>query len=79
MKPTPTASPRLLARIAGGLYLINIVGGVFAIGYVPAAMVVAGDPAATAHNIQTHEALYRLGLLAHIVILCTNVGLAVIF
>jgi hypothetical protein len=78
MKGT-SASPRRLARIAGGLYLANIVLGFFAIGYVPAALAVAGDPAATANNIQAHELLYRFGLVAHIVILCTNVPLAVIF
>jgi hypothetical protein len=68
-----------LARIAGGLYLIIIVGGFFAIGYVPAAIVVAGDAAATAHNILTRELLYRLGLVAHIIILPCNIVLAVIF
>jgi uncharacterized protein DUF4386 len=73
------ASPRQLARIAGSLYLIVIVGGFFAIGYVPAAIVVPGDAAATAHNILGHELLYRLGLVAHIVILLCNVPLAVIF
>jgi hypothetical protein len=72
-------SPRRLARLAGGLYLIVILGGFFAIGYVPAIIVASGDPAATAHNIQTHESLYRLGLVAHIIILCCNVPLAVIF
>ena len=41
------ASPRRLARIAGGLYLLNIVAGFFAIGVVPAALVVPGDAAAT--------------------------------
>ena len=69
MKWTRGASPRHLARIAGGLYLIIIVGGFFAIGYVPAAIVVPGDAAATAHNILAHELLYRLGLAAHIIIL----------
>ena len=73
------ASPRNLARVAGGLYLINIVLGFFAIGYVPAAIFVAGDVAATAHNIQANELLYRLGIVAHVVILTTNVPLAVIF
>ena len=73
------ASPRHLARIAGGLYLIIIVGGFFAIGFVPAAIVVPGDAAATAHNILAHELLYRLGLAAHIIILMCNVPLAVIF
>ena len=73
------ASPRRLARIAGGLYLINIVAGAFAIGYVPAAIVVPGNAAATAHNILAHELLYRLGLAAHIFILPLNIPLAVIF
>jgi Domain of unknown function (DUF4386) len=73
------ASPRQLARIAGALYLINIVGGAFAITVVPALLVVQGDPAATAHNIQTHELLYRAGLAAHVLVTVTNVPLAVIF
>src|SRR5215831_17330050 len=73
------APPQHLARIAGGLYLIIIVGGLFAIGYVPAALVVPGDAAATVHNIQAHELLYRLGLVAHIIILPCNIPLALIF
>ena len=73
------ASPGQLARMAGGLYLINIVLGFFAIGFVPAAIFVAGDAAATAHDIQTHELLYRSGVVAHIVVTLTNVPLAVIF
>jgi hypothetical protein len=72
-------SPRQLARIAGALYLINIVGGAFAITIVPAMLVVQGNVAATAQNIQTHELLYRSGLAAHVVVTTTNVPLAVIF
>jgi len=70
---------RQLARIAGGLYLINIVGGAFAIGIVPAMLVVSGDPSATVHNVQSQELLYRSSLVAHIVVCVTNVPLAVIF
>jgi hypothetical protein len=33
------ASPQRLARMAGGLYLINIVLGAFAIGVVPALLI----------------------------------------
>jgi Domain of unknown function (DUF4386) len=73
------ASPRHLARIAGALYLINIIGGAFAISVVPAMLVVQGDAAATAHNIQSHELLYRAGLAAHLLVTVTNVPLAVIF
>src|SRR6202011_5823473 len=72
-------SPRSLARTAGALYLINIIGGAFAIGVVPGMLFVAGDPAATAHNIASHELLYRLGIAAHVVIVMTNVAMAVIF
>ena len=72
-------SPGRLARIAGSLYLINILGGAFAITVVPAMLVVQGDLAATAQNIQAHELLYRSGLAAHLVVTTTNVPLAVIF
>src|SRR5436305_1591843 len=76
---TRGSSPRQLARMAGALYLINIVLGAFATAIVPAIVVVSGDAAATAHNIQTHELLYRLGLVAHLVVTVTNVPLALIF
>ncbi len=72
-------SIKAIARTGGLLYLINIVLGVWAIGYVPGTIIVNGNAAATAHNIITHEQLYRLGLLAHIIILLTNIPLAVIF
>ena len=52
-------SPRLKARIAGLLYLIVIVGGIFAEIFVRGRLVVSGDATATAHNIVTHELLYR--------------------
>lgn len=72
------ASPRPLARTAGALYLVNIVFGAFAIGVVPALLIVPGL-AATAHNIETHQLLYRLSLAAHVVVTMTNVPMAVIF
>jgi len=72
-------SIKTIARIGGLLYLINIILGFFSIGYVPGVIEVAGNPAATAHNIITHEQFYRLGLVAHIIILLTNIPLAVIF
>jgi hypothetical protein len=72
------ASPRRPARVAGALYLINIMAGAFAIGLVPA-LLVGPDMATTVHDIQTHELLYRLGLVAHIVVTMTNVPMAVIF
>src|SRR5436309_1778998 len=79
MERIAEASPRRWARIAGGLYLINIVGGFFAIGVVPSLLVVPGDAAVTASNILANELLYRLSLAVHIVILLTNIPLAAIF
>ncbi|MEY9858647.1 hypothetical protein ABH935_004262 [Catenulispora sp. GAS73] len=72
------ATPRQLARTAGALYLVNIVLGAFAIGLVPS-MLFVSDLAKTAHNIQTHETLYRLSLAAHVVVTLTNVPMALLF
>ena len=72
------ASPRQLARIAGVLYLLNIVAGFIAIGVVPALLFVEGDAAATLHNIQANELLYRLGISAHMIPILCNVPLVVI-
>jgi hypothetical protein len=73
------ASPRFQARIAGGLYLINILTGVFAIMFVRAAVLAPGDAAATANNILAHQMRFRLGFVAEIIACMTNIGLAVIF
>jgi hypothetical protein len=74
----PGASPRLLARMAGALYLVNVVAGAFAIGYVQSQLFTA-DPATTAVNLDAHPLLYRSGLAAHVVVTVTNVPLALIF
>ena len=50
----------------------------FAFGAVPAILVVS-NMATTAHNIQTHELLYRLGVAAHVVVTLTNIPLALTF
>src|SRR4030081_2711149 len=76
--PAPSRGLMKLARSAGALYLINIIGGAFAISIVPA-LLFGSDPAATAHNIQAHELLYRSGLVAHVVVTVTNIFLALIF
>ena len=78
MQATHT-SPKKYARLGGILYLINIVLGVFAIAYVESKIMVGNDPAATANNIIAHEFLYRLGIVAHIIVLLTNVPLALVF
>ena len=76
--PAPAGGLMKLARSAGVLYLINIIGGAFAISIIPALLFGSG-PAEMAHNIQTHELLYRSGLAAHVLVTVTNIFLAVIF
>lgn len=72
------ASPRLKARMAGALYLLTIVAGVFAELFVRGAVVVRDDPAATAANILAREPLYRLGLVADLVMLTCYVAVTLL-
>ncbi len=66
-------SPLLLARVLGILGLAGILTGAFDIGYVQSALIVAGDPSATLHNLQAHEALFRMGFSAHLFELVFNI------
>jgi hypothetical protein len=61
------------------LYLINIIGGGFVTGYVTSTLVVSGDAVATARNLLAHELLYRIGLAVHLIVLLTNIPLAMLF
>jgi hypothetical protein len=76
---TERFSPLLLARIAGVLALVGIVTGAFDIGYVRSALFVAGDASVTYHNILAHEALFRAGFGAHLLLLLCNVPGEIIF
>lgn len=62
-------SPSRLARIAGGLYLVNIVCGAFALGYVPAA----------APTLAANPLLFRAGIAAHLIVVLTNPPLTLLF
>jgi len=55
------------ARIAGLLYLILIISGVYSIMIVPSRIIVLGDAAKTAQNIQFNEFLFRTGILSDII------------
>jgi hypothetical protein len=81
MNPNQTVetSPQVYARTAGLLYLIVILGGIFAEIIVRDRLVVHGDAAATAHNIMTHELLYRVGFAVEIFYCACNVPLILIF
>ena len=55
------------ARIAGAIYLLEVLIGPFALIYIPNVMYVSGNASATAHNILTHETLFRFGIVSYLV------------
>ena len=55
-------SKKRQARFAGLLYLAGVPTSIFSLVYVPSRLVVAGDAAATIHNIEASEPLFRSGI-----------------
>lgn len=55
-------STKRTARIAGWMYFLSSLPAPFALLYLPGRLYVAGDPAATAHNIAANEGLVRLAI-----------------
>jgi hypothetical protein len=72
------ASPRLWARMAGAFYLTTIIMGVFAEVFARGELIVRDDAAATATNILAHESLYRLGLVADLIMLAAYIAVTVL-
>jgi hypothetical protein len=72
------ASPQVLARIGGLLYLIIIVLGSFNEAFVRNRIIVSGDAAATAANIRSMESLWRFGIAAEFFMLICAVALTLI-
>lgn len=72
------AIPVATARLAGALYLVIIVCGIFGEAFVRGSLVVADNPAATAHNILAAPSLFRLGFVADTVMALSDVALAVL-
>jgi hypothetical protein len=65
---TIETSPQLYARAGGVLYLLIILLGGFAEGFVMNNLVVAGDAAATAHNIMASPGLWRLSVVGNLLV-----------
>jgi hypothetical protein len=67
------------ARIAGVIYLAMVIIAPFSMLYVPGKLIVHDNPAATAENILTHEALFRLSifgdLIGHVIFICLGIAL----
>src|SRR5579864_4693615 len=73
-------SPQLYARIAGALYLVLIVAGGWSEVFVRGTIIVAGDAAATAHNIAASPSLWRASIAADLVMhLCDVVVMTALY
>jgi hypothetical protein len=69
------ASPRVLSRVGGALYLVIIVLGLVGEAVIRDRVVVSGDAAATAANIRSLEFVWRLGIASEFVLLICAVAL----
>ena len=68
MTTTHTArSIQQTARLAGLLYILSMPFSVFGYFYVPGKLIVPGDAAATARNIQASEGLFRSGIVSWLI------------
>ncbi len=76
---TTGPSRRTLARTTGLLYLVIIVCGISSEVLVRSLLIVAGDAAATAANIQAAPGLFRLGFAFDALMLLCDVAVAVLF
>ena len=61
---TAETSPRLRARVAGLLYLLQFPAAIFGTLLVPSMLIVPGDAATTARNIMASESLFRLSIVS---------------
>lgn len=69
-----TNSIQRTARMAGFLYLLLIPLGVLGIIYVPNTLFIPGDMAATASKIMANESLFRLSMVAALLIQLVNIA-----
>ncbi len=74
---TFTEHPRLLARIAGALYVLITACALFAYLYVRG-QVIVDDMAQTAANFRAHEQLYRSGFAAAVIVVICNLPMGLI-
>ncbi|MBT8452338.1 MAG: DUF4386 domain-containing protein [Deltaproteobacteria bacterium] len=64
----PDTSPMFYARVAGIAYLVITFAGVAYGALVESRLVVSGNHAETANNIIAHESLFRIGIVAVLII-----------
>ena len=67
------------AHAAGAMYLLIIITGLFSELFVRSGIIVPGDAATTADNIASHSFLFRLGILSDLVMVMSDVAVALLF
>ena len=72
-------SPKMKARLVGGLLLLTILTGGFAQGFIGGSLIVSGDATATATNILAHEPLYRLAFAIYLIEMACQITMTVLF
>lgn len=73
-----TQNPKKLAHLCGLFYLVIIVCGIGTEVFIRGSITVAGDPAATAANLLAQESLFRLGILAEVIMAFADVAVVVL-
>jgi hypothetical protein len=66
-------------RIIGVLFLLSMICGGFGEVYVPSQLIVSGDAAATARNLQANDWLFRVGFASYLVEALCDIALALLF
>jgi len=79
MKTSLDQSLKMYARVAGLLYIIIIVCGMWSGAFVREALIIPDDAAVTAQNIANHPTLFRLGFVADLVMVMSDVTVAIVF
>jgi hypothetical protein len=77
-EPITETSPRLMARMAGGWWLLYVSLAGLA-DFARRGLIVSGEAAATATNILAHEPLFRLGFAADILAIACYVVMTALF
>lgn len=76
--PAEVDMPRTYAHVAGALYLVIIVCGIFSEVVVRGSLIVPGDAAATASNIEQSTTLFRIGFLSDAIVFLCDAALAAV-
>lgn len=71
-------SVQTYAKVAGVLFLLSIIAGAFGEAYVPSKLIVPGDAAATAKNINALNLLFRAGFAGYLIEASCDIALSLV-